>query len=634
MRALVKRIGSLHIAEVKQVAPLCLLGGLVLILQISIYSFVFQRAHGNYCDPDCYQRLNRVEELVRSGDWFNEKISKSDAPYGEVSHWGRPLDVILLAGATPLAPFLGMKQALFWSGVWVSPLLQAASAVLLLWVVAPLLQPFSRLNVLVFFLSQQALVSYYQVGRPDHHSLLLFALIPVCGLMVRVLLYPQRKRMPFLLGFMQAVLLWISVETLTVCLLIQFILGLAWLKGTAGFARVNRDYALALLAGAVGVMLLETPDHLFRCDVFDRLCLLHLLLFAAVALFWVGVWHLEQQGSALTRMWQRLALAFCGAVFCLAVIWRVAPDFVQGPFAHVDPRMLRLWLHNVQEVQPMGATLRAIVEQSTNWLWLLWIVLPWYVWLALKRRDTLSPDRPLLFFVCGSFLFAGLAVMQVRWSSYAELMLLLPAALCLEQLQALLEQGLRPRWFCLARIVLLMLFAVGYIPMLVLLNRPGGEGNATVDGPSKNAHQATVHELCDWLNRQSFFKAAPQRIAAQLDMGPELIYRTGQEAVASPYHRNAEGVLFVYDAMTSEDFEMSRRMLRGRGVTLLLLSPDSPEKSFYAQSGRKHSLYQKILDGKIPEWLEEIPLPTPLAKVFRLLKVRDVTSISALRRDG
>ncbi len=62
--------------------------------------------------PDGYMRLNRVTQLYLTGDWYDSGIRRSNAPYGEVLHWTRPLDLLLLAGAFVSAPFSDFRTGL------------------------------------------------------------------------------------------------------------------------------------------------------------------------------------------------------------------------------------------------------------------------------------------------------------------------------------------------------------------------------------------------------------------------------------------------------------------------------------------------------------------------------------------
>jgi hypothetical protein len=68
-------------------------------------------------------RLVRVEALWQDGNWYDTVSRRSNTPYGERLHWTRPLDALLIAGAAPLVPIVGQRQALYWWGVVISPLL-------------------------------------------------------------------------------------------------------------------------------------------------------------------------------------------------------------------------------------------------------------------------------------------------------------------------------------------------------------------------------------------------------------------------------------------------------------------------------------------------------------------------------
>ncbi len=70
-------------------------------------------SRGALWTADGYMRLVRVEALYETGDWYDGVVHRSNAPYGESLHWTRPFDVVLLAGAAPLAPVVGFKTALY-----------------------------------------------------------------------------------------------------------------------------------------------------------------------------------------------------------------------------------------------------------------------------------------------------------------------------------------------------------------------------------------------------------------------------------------------------------------------------------------------------------------------------------------
>ena len=80
---------------------------------------------GGLIGTDGYMRLVRVELLHETGAWFDGRIPRSNAPYGDTLHWTQPFDLLLLGATWPLTPFLGFEKALFWGGAFVSPLLLA-----------------------------------------------------------------------------------------------------------------------------------------------------------------------------------------------------------------------------------------------------------------------------------------------------------------------------------------------------------------------------------------------------------------------------------------------------------------------------------------------------------------------------
>ena len=65
------------------------------------------------------------------------------------------------------------------------------------------------------------------------------------------------------------------------------------------------------------------------------------------------------------------------------------------------------------------------------------------------------------------------------------------------------------------------------------------------------------------------------------DHGPELLYRTRHAVIATPYHRNRDGIIDVHRIMTEADQAISRGLIDRRGADLLLICPNGPEKLVY-----------------------------------------------------
>ena len=92
--------------------PALLILGAHVVLQIFNDWLVLD---GRLVGPDGYMRLLRVIELAQGGAWDDPISERSNAPYGEVLHWTRPLDVILLLGRGLGAVFTDFQTALL---VW------------------------------------------------------------------------------------------------------------------------------------------------------------------------------------------------------------------------------------------------------------------------------------------------------------------------------------------------------------------------------------------------------------------------------------------------------------------------------------------------------------------------------------
>ena len=104
-------------------------------------------------DSDSYLRLLRVENLHEVGNWYDPVFLRINPPYGQTSHWTRPFDVLLLAGAIPIALFTDFESALFWWGVIISPVLLVTALIALQWSAKPVLSgdgPFFAGFIFVF----------------------------------------------------------------------------------------------------------------------------------------------------------------------------------------------------------------------------------------------------------------------------------------------------------------------------------------------------------------------------------------------------------------------------------------------------------------------------------------------------
>jgi hypothetical protein len=108
---------------------------------------------------------------------------------------------------------------------------------------------------------------------------------------------------------------------------------------------------------------------------------------------------------------------------------------------------------------------------------------------------------------------------------------------------------------------------------------------------------------------------------AHIDFGPEILYRTRYEVIATPYHtRNGLGILDTYNIMTANTDEQALEIIRKRSIDMILLCPESSEFAVYSKPGHESTFYKRLLAGSIPDWLRKVELPSDLSSSFILFE--------------
>jgi hypothetical protein len=399
---------------------------------------------GTLADPDSYMRLSRVLQLHESGSWFDSRFLRIDPPHGHLQHWTRPLDAILLAGAWLLQPALGFARALHLWGVLISPVCLALTVAALAWAAIPLLDRDARLFGCLALLMQPTVLAYSSLGRPDHHSLLQLLFMVLLGQTMRLLTDPRAHRMATAAGLVAALALWISPEALAFIAPSLGALGLCWLRGDVAIATRIRRYLGAFVLGLGAALLLERGPAALLAVENDRLSLLHVALAGALFLVWLAICRLERAligarrpAAAFTSgIDLRACLGAGGALAVAFAMLALFPGLRQGPLGAVDPLYDRLRLQHIVEIQPLIAldSLRAgeIAKAVRRVLEVLGIALPALPFLgALLVRRRAGARRLWGYLALTLGIFLALALYQVRWSIYTQVLLVLPYSACI-----------------------------------------------------------------------------------------------------------------------------------------------------------------------------------------------------------
>lgn len=586
-----------------------MLQGLFIVLEVTPV------LDGGLYGPDSYMRLVRVGELAEHGRWFDKFMPRSNAPLGEELHWTRFFDLVLLAGAAPLMPFLGVRAAIHWWGVAISPVLQLATLAALLWAARPFFERSGRVFLCVIFVCQPAVFYPFIAGRPDHHSLmsLLFALS--VGVTVRLIRHPLRPRECLAAGGVLALDLWVSVESLMPVALVLLTLGFLWIARGGDFARKSLLVTLVTAAGIGLALLVDPPFGRWGAAVYDRLSVVHVVLMSLIALFWTLAVALEDRGVWVTRPAARFFVAVAGAVAAVGVAGLAFPGLLAGPFADLDPRVVPVFLNVVEQSRPLITDNPETWKNAVYYLGPIVLGFP-YLLHRLSRAD--AESRELWLYLAGAMvLFLALTFYQLRWATYLDLLLVFPVTGLLVALLEWMNRHLALPWRALARAMAVVLFSIGFVVFGALLRRDAGaEDGEQARGPGA----CPVAAFAEFARAQAE-EGAVQRILANVFFGPELLYTTPHEVVATPYPRGpAGGIWDAYTIMTASRDEAAEALVRRRGVTWILLCPNSSEPILYRPLKPGPTFYARLAEGRHPAWLRPLALPPELA-AFRLFEV-------------
>ncbi|MEQ9643045.1 MAG: hypothetical protein RIM84_23695 [Alphaproteobacteria bacterium] len=561
--------------------------------------------NGELFGPDAYMRLNRVWLLLTEGDWFSSAMPRANVPYGDVLHWTRPFDILIAALAAPLALFTDLKAAIYWAGLFVSPILYFLSLSALYWAVRPLLDKEARFYLGFLFLFQLAILGQFSIGRPDHHGLLCLLFIVQVGQGLRLLADDVAPRTTIAAGLTTAAFIWVAPEGLVAGFLLTVAVGLFWLtRGGADIARRGLGHAIGAAVGIAVALLVERPPAHWLAIEHDKISAFHLLLFSLAAVFWVVA-------TLPWRRWPtRLAVGAAGGLVVAAFVALLYPDAVAGPLAAVDPRVRELWFVVISEAQsPVdlsnpGTTARRML----TYLGPLIVAVPMLAWLIRSRDGAARRQWGLLALLLAAYV--ALALDELRWMYYPQVLFLPAYAAALMALLNRLNVAERPAGagpgtvagVTLARLGLILLFGAGFLTVAALFPPPP---NAT------RSHSCDLQGVARMLNARPGLGDRPRRIMAFNFTGAEFIYRTGHGFVATPYHRNRQGILDGYDFFASTDLAVAKEIADRRGIDLVLFCPTDNEARMY-RGGDAVTVFERLRDGPVPGWLRPLPVDPEL----------------------
>ncbi|MEM7224894.1 MAG: hypothetical protein AAF495_18085 [Pseudomonadota bacterium] len=555
---------------------------------------------GTFFGNDGYMRMVRVQKLYESGEWFDAINDRDNAPYGVRSHWTRPFDVVLLAGAAVLQPFLGFEKALYWWGVVVTPFLFVASMLTLLWATAPLFKDNTRRILLILgVMAQPSMANLAQTARPDHHTFIVIAFLGMIGMILRLLVAKRPSRYGTFAGLMIGFGLWLTVELLIGLTAIFSTLSMLWLLRREGIAQKAAYCCLGLFVMLLVALAIERNVGDWGLAEFDKISSVQLLVAFLAMVFWGIVCLLERDPRFSGNIVRRAAILGFGALSALAILLGVYPEALHWPLQTQDELVNRLYWERIAEIKPRWPKdFNSLLGFLQNFGQLLFVG-PFLAYALVRERDTPSWDG-WLFLAIILLIFVPVGIAMHRFTYFPQLMILICLAELLGRLVERLENEKNVLLRVSARVGALFFGLVGFVLLKFFLVAPA---ESYAKASSRNL-ACDDHAILEQL--ETTYPKNDQRpiVIAHPDYGSRIMYFTDFSVVGSAYHPNVEGIRDSLSFFLAKDDRESREIATRRGVAFVFVCRTYEYKLYTTEDGSL--LFERLLDDSPPDWLRLI----------------------------
>ncbi len=538
-------------------------------------------------DTDDNMRMMQVRGLLAGQDWYDLRQYRLSPPGGLDIHWSRLVDLPIAGLILLLQPFVGTAMAERLAA-GIAPLFPLAVTMLAMGAAARrLIAPAAWPLAILILMGCTATMAQYVPLRIDHHGWqLAFLALAVMGIAD-----PQRTRGGLTVGLASAGSLTIGLELLPFCAMAGAIVALRWVWDRDEMPRM-RAYGLSLAGGSSAgfILFASNANYAMRCDALTPIWL-SVMVAAGALLVLLSLLNPASRAA-------RLGLAGIAGALVAGGFAGLFPQCLQRPEG-VSDELAETWLNNVREARP-------IYKHSFGMAFPM-AVLPviGIIGAGFAAWRAKTADQLVAWVAIGLFTaFAGAMLLwQVRVGPAAQL-LAVPGAtwLAWTVMPWFLGHRLMPvrvLGSVVAFLIVSGLFA-GFVVKYLPVNGPPSKVRVAVNRANSRCMSASAMRMLDRA-------LPPSTLFTHVDLGPRLITMTHHEGIAGPYHRNERAILDVHHAFKG-DPQAFRGIARRYGAQYLLVCPNMAETTMY-RARAKNGFYSQMAKGKVPDWLEPVPLP-------------------------
>lgn len=572
-------------------AALFALLGWMLCSAVMLALFRTDIATLGFRDPDDAMRLVQIRDWIGGQAFWDVSQHRVNPPLGGPMHWSRIVDMPVAALILLFTPLLGATQAEILACVIVPLLLLGGLTAALFIAARRIAGPIVALLSVVLLLTTPSILVQFTPLRIDHHGWqILLAAIALCGATDD---RPARGGTVAAL----ALALWLQISSESLPYVALFGAAFA-LRHWIARDQAPRFIAFALTLGGAALFLLALlrgPNAAMasHCDALS-----YVYVWSLVAMAIATLAAARAIGTATAP--NRFAIAAIGGGAALATFALTGGPCLSGdPFAALGPLAYKLWYLQVVEGRP-------IWEQSLSMRDI--ILLPSMLGLgaALLAARTAQGEARLRWLLLALLLLGatGVAMLVMRALSVAHVLALPGIAWLLIALFRRIQSARTALVRVSGSVALALLTPVGLSALWTALASPP-EPAAQKGGDCRSASMlAPLRAL------------PPATLFAPLDLGPDILARTGHSVIGTAHHRNAVGITTVIQGFVDRP-DQARATIAQTRATYLVTCNGLNELRLYAKTNPA-GLAALLAKGKPPAWLEQLPTKEPL----RLYRIR------------
>ncbi|NML88534.1 MULTISPECIES: hypothetical protein [unclassified Sphingobium] len=550
-------------------------------------------------DPDDAMRLQQVRDWLHGQGFWDVSQHRVNPPMGGPMHWSRIVDMPIAALILLLRPLLGAVQAEIAACVLV-PLLLLGGLTGTLFLAAKRATDSGIIALLAvaLLLTTPTILVQFTPFRIDHHGWQIWmSAIALCGTLDR-----HRLRGGVTAGLALAIWLQISSEALPYAALFAGIFALrSWfdrreVARIAAFAVTLGGSALALL------LVLRGPQAplIRQCDSLSAAYVWSLLAFALAT-------PLALRLFGTNTVQRRFMATGAGGIAATGMFLLSGGSCIAGdPFKALGPVAYRLWYLQVKEGRPVweqGPMMAGIILLPA----VMGLISTIVAARAAKEREARERWIVIALLLSGAL---AVAILVLRAMSVAHV-LALPG---IAWLLLALFRHIQTWTNAVARILVTAGVAILFTPAGLC-----GAWILIASGAASKQQPETVN--CRNSAMLAPLRALPRSVLfAPLDLGPDILVRTGHSVIGTAHHRNAAGITAVIDGFTAppeKALAIIMRLNGGKGADYLLICNEMNEIKHY-RADFPHSLAAALARNKPPRWLRPIPTKGPL-RIYKVI---------------